>query len=460
MWSRLREVFARELVVLVDPTNPLHARRRKQLTASVGTVFTLGMAAAMGVAPRNAYDDPDAPRVQQSLRLPDLREQLAQLTDADTGVYIRQEHMQRGDTIASLLRRMGVEDPDAQAFILKNRTARALFDLDPGQGVQAEVDDSNLLVSLQANLGGDAATSRELVIERVAREGADFTYKARVNTVANDVRYEMASGAIGSGGFFKAMDAAYVPDEIVAQMISIFSGVIDFHHDIASGDRFRIIYEAGFRDGSFVRNGRVIAVELINRNALHQALWFAPEGGRGAYYTFDGRSMKRPFLRSPVEFSRVSSGFGGRDHPLHHQWAQHKGVDFAAPSGTRVFATGDGTVEFVGQQNGYGNIVVLEHAGHYSTYYAHLSRFANLRQGQHVTQGEVIGYVGQTGWATGPHLHYEFRFNDVPQNPLSITLMEAPALTGKARQEFLSYTSGMLSRINALRTYNVLTAAN
>lgn len=463
MWSRLREVFARELVVLVDPTNPLHARRRKQLTASVGTVFTLGMAAAMGVAPRNAYDDPEAPRVEESMRLPDLRQQLAQLTDADSGVYIRQEHMQRGDTIAALLRRLGVDDPDAQSFIVKNRTARGLFDLAPGQIVQAQVDDDNLLVSLQANLGGDAASSRELVIERVAPVKADgeYTYKARVNTVDNDLRYDMASGAIDGRGFFKAMDAANVPDEIVAQMISIFSGVIDFHHDIASGDRFRIIFEAGFRDGTFVRNGRVIAVELINRNALHQALWFAPEdGGQGGYYTFDGRSMKRPFLRSPIEFSRVSSGFGGRDHPLHHQWAQHKGVDFAAPQGTKVFASGDGTVDFVGQQNGYGNIVVLEHAGGYSTYYAHLSRFATLRQGQHVSQGEVIGYVGQTGWATGPHLHYEFRYNDVPQNPLTITLMEAPALTGKARQEFLSYTSSMLGRINALRTYNVLTAAN
>jgi murein DD-endopeptidase MepM/ murein hydrolase activator NlpD len=135
-------------------------------------------------------------------------------------------------------------------------------------------------------------------------------------------------------------------------------------------------------------------------------------------------------------------------------------VDFAAPMGTKVFAAGDGTVDFVGQQNGYGNIVVLEHAGGYSTYYAHLSRFATLRQGQHVSQGEVIGFVGQTGWATGPHLHYEFRYNDVPQNPLTITLMEAPTLTGKSRQEFLSYTSSMLGRINALRTYNVLTAAN
>ncbi len=462
MWSRLREVFARELVVLVDPTSPLHARRRKQLIASVGTVFTLGMAAAMGVAPRTAFDDPLAPRVNESLRMPDMRAQLEQLTDAEN-VYVRQERMQRGDTIATLLRRLGVDDPDAQAFIIRNPTARALFSLTPGQTVQAEMDDNNLLVSLQASLGGDASTSRELVIERIdaADENAAPVYKARVQSVDNELHYEMLSGAISAGGFFQAMDAAKVPDDVVQQMISIFSGVIDFHHDIAAGDRFRIVYEAGFRDGELVRSGRAVAVELINRSTLHQALWYAPEGDKnGAYYTFDGRAMKRPFLRTPLEFSRVSSGFGGRNHPLHQNWAQHKGVDFAAPTGTRVFATGEGVVDFVGQQSGYGNIVILRHPNGYSTYYAHLSGFGGIATGQRVSQGQVIGFVGQTGWATGPHLHYEFRFNDVPQNPLTITLMESPTLTGKSRQQFLSYTSGMLSRINALRTYNVLTASN
>jgi len=462
MWSRLREVFARELVVLVDPTNALHARRRKQLTAAVGTVFALGMAAAMGVAPRTAYEDPQAPRVQQAMHLPDLRDQLDKLTETDDATYVHQERMQRGDTIAALLKRLGVDDPDAQSFIVRNPTARGLFNLAPGQTVQAETDDSNLLLSLQANLGGDASTSRMLVIERAGGTEENPQYKARVQTVSNETRYEMSSGAIGSaGGFFKAMDAASVPDDIVKQMISIFSGVIDFQHDITKGDRFRIVYEAGFRDGSLVRNGRVMAVELINNNALYQALWYAPEGSKtGAYYTFDGRSMQRPFLRTPVEFTRISSGFGGRDHPLHHYWAQHKGVDFAAPVGTKVFASGEGEVDFVGQQNGYGNLVILKHANGYSTYYAHLSGFAGVQRGERVHQGQVIGFVGQTGWATGPHLHYEFRFNDVPQNPLTTTLMESSPLTGQARQQFLSYTSGMLSRINALRTYNVLTASN
>lgn len=458
MWSRLREVFARELVVLVDPTHALHARRRKQLTASVATVFSLGMAAAMGVAPRTAFDDPLAPKVQEGIRLPDLRAQLERLTDT-RATYVREERMLQGDTIASLLKRLGVDDPDAQAFIRKNATARGLFGLEPGQLVQAEIDQDNLLVALQANLGGDVSASRQLVIER-SGDLEDAVYKARIESVKNELHYEMGSGVIATGGFFKAMDDANVPDEVVKQMISIFSGVIDFQNDIVPGDRFRIVYEAGYRDGSFVRNGRVVAIELINRNQLHQALWYAPDGKSGAYYTFDGRSMKRPFLRSPVEFSRMSSGFGGRNHPLHGNWAQHKGVDFAAPTGTKVLATGDGEVDFMGQQSGYGNIVVVKHHNGYSTYYAHLSGFAGIKRGQRVQQGQLLGYVGQTGWATGPHLHYEFRLNDVPQNPMTITLMESPSLTGRARQQFLTYTGDMLSRINALRTYNVASNGN
>ncbi|AQV94870.1 peptidase [Cupriavidus necator] len=444
---------------LNDPTLAHHGGRRKKLAASVAAVLMLCMAAATGVAPRNAYLDPRAPRQQERLHLPDLREQLEKLTDA-TATYIHEAPMQGGDTIASLLKRLGVDDPDAQEFIRRNAAARNLFNLEPGQVVLAEVDQDNLLVSLRATLDGNVSASRELVIER-AGDLDEPAFKAIVRAVRNELRHEMRSGIIAAGGFFRTMDAANVPDEIVRQMLSIFSGVIDFHHDIVAGDRFRIVYEAGFRDGAVVRNGRVVAVELINRTQPYQALWYPADGSHaGAYYTFDGRSMARPFLRSPVEFSRMSSGFGWRNHPLHHRWVQHKGIDFAAPTGARVQATGDGTVDFLGRQTGYGNIVILRHDGGYSTCYAHLSQYAGIRPGQRVTQGQLIGYVGQTGWATGPHLHYELRFHDVPQNPLSVMLMEPETLAGPTRQRFLSYTSDLLSRIAVLRSLDVAAGGN
>ncbi|KWR75041.1 M23 family metallopeptidase [Cupriavidus sp. IDO] len=445
---------------LNDPTLADHRGRRKKLiAASVAAVLMLCMAAATGVAPRNAYLDPMAPRQQESLRLPDLREQLEKLTDA-AATYIHEAPMQRGDTIASLLKRLGIDDADAQDFIRTNAAARNLFNLEPGQVVLAEVDQDNLLVSLRATLDGNVSASRELVIERAGNVD-EPVFKANVHAVKTELRHELRSGIIVAGGFSKTMDAANVPDEIVRQMLSIFSGVIDFHHDIVAGDRFRIVYEAGFHDGVLVRNGRVVAVELINRAQPYQALWYSAEDSNaGGYYTFDGRSMARPFLRSPVELSRMSSGFGWRNHPLHHRWVQHKGIDFAAPTGARVLATGNGTVDFIGQQTGYGNIVILRHDGGYSTYYAHLSQYAGIHSGQRVTQGQLIGYVGQTGWATGPHLHYELRFHDVPQNPLSVMLMEPDTLTGQTRQRFLSFTSDLLNRISMLRGIEVASNGN
>ncbi|GAB7549088.1 M23 family metallopeptidase [Cupriavidus sp. 8B] len=425
------------------------------LTAGVAAVLTLCMAAAMGVAPHSAWHDAGAPRRLEVIALPDLRDQLEMLADAGA-TYVHEERARRGDTIVTLLRRLGVEDPDAQQFISRDPAARTLFNLQPEQVVQAEVDQDNLLVSLRTSVDGTAAVSRELVIRR-AGGLQKAVFQANLQAVRNELRYEMRSGAITAGGFFRTMDVANVPDDIVRQLISIFAGVVDFQHDIVQGDRFRMVYEAGFRDGALVRNGRVVAVELVNRGQRYQALWYdgAEGSNSGAYYTLDGRRMARPFLRSPVEFSRLSSGFGWRNHPLHHQWIQHKGVDFAAPTGTRVFATADGTVDFVGQQTGYGNIVILKHPDGYSTYYAHLSGFAGIQPGQRIAQGQVIAYVGQTGWATGPHLHYELRFKDVPQNPLSVMLMEPVTLTGRARQGFLSQASDMLSRIDVLRGIEV-----
>ncbi len=458
--ARLRGRFLRKPVAYGDPAHSRRWEYRTQLVASVATVFMLCMAAAMAMTPHSAYDDSKTLRLQVSLDQPELHDQLASLTEIPA-TYIREEPMQRGDTIASLLKRLGVDDPDAQQFIRGNAVARNLFYLEPGQVVQVEADQDNLLVSLHAALGGNVSASNELVIGRAGDDPGEPAYKAEVRTIKNELRYEMRSGIVAAEGFFKTMDTANVPDEIARQMVSIFSGVIDFQHDIVADDRFRIVYEVGFRDGALVRNGRVVAVELINRGQLYQALWYAAEGSKaGDYYTFDGRSLKRPFLRSPVEFSRMSSGFGWRNHPLHHQWVQHKGVDFAAPAGSRVVATANGTVDFVGQQTGYGNIVILRHSEGFSTFYAHLSGYADIRPGQSVTQGQLIGYVGQTGWSTGPHLHYEFRFNDVPQDPLSAILMEPVTLSGRVRQQFQNFASDMLSRINVLRTYSVASNGN
>src|SRR5439155_8310790 len=226
---------------------------------------------------------------------------------------------------------------------------------------------------------------------------------------------------------FAAGDATGLPDSVILQIAEVFSGEIDFLHDLRRGDRFSVVYETRDIDGHSFGAGRILAAEFVNKGVAYRAfLWRSNDGSEG-YYTEDGKSLKRAFLLSPVAFSRVTSGFSlALFHPFLQTWRAHKGVDFAAPAGTPVHAAGDGQVAVAARQNGYGNVVIVRHPGTYSTVYAHLSRFApGVKTGARISQGDVIGFVGQTGWATGPHLHYEFRVNDVQHNPLTIALPNA-----------------------------------
>jgi murein DD-endopeptidase MepM/ murein hydrolase activator NlpD len=239
----------------------------------------------------------------------------------------------------------------------------------------------------------------------------------------------------------------------VAEALSgIFGDAIDFHADLRRGDRFSVIYEVFYHQGRAIRTGRILAAEFINRGVRHSAYLFRGIDGNEDYYSQDGRSHKAGFLRSPLEFSRVSSGFSMRLHPVLGVWREHKGVDYSAPHGTAVKATSDGTVEFAGQQNGYGNFIVLRHGEKYTTGYGHLSGFASgLKPGNKVRQGEIIGFVGSTGWSTGPHLHYEFRINDVHQDPLTVTLPNAAALTKAELRSFEAQTAPLVAQLAHLQ---------
>jgi len=199
-------------------------------------------------------------------------------------------------------------------------------------------------------------------------------------------------------------------------------------------------------DGRPVRSGRVLAAEFENQGKAYRAVWFT-----GGYYAPDGKNMRKAFLRSPLEFSRVSSAFGMRRHPFLQSWRAHQGVDYAAPTGTRVRATGDGVVEFVGQRNGYGKTVVLRHQGAYTTVYAHLNGFARgLRRGARLAQGEALGFVGQTGWATGPHLHYEFRISGQARNPLAVAMPAAHPVAPQEMRAFREHAGPLVARLDLL----------
>ncbi|MEN9866117.1 MAG: hypothetical protein RL748_1707 [Pseudomonadota bacterium] len=427
---------------------PLFGNPRKSRLMT-GTAVVLGICAfgAFGVVPL-APDAADLPvtTLTKEIALPDLSQQIAKV---DGQHYLREEKMRSGDSLASLLHRLGVDDAAAAEFIKSDKTARSLLQLKTGKRVQAEIDEDGELISLRARIAeAKDGPVKNLVIDR---KGEQFTASEVSSKLER--RIEMHTGEIKSS-LFAATDAAQIPDSVATQIVEMFSTSIDFAADLRRGDHFNVVYETYWQDGEMVRAGRVLAGEFVNGNHTFQSVWFEEPGSDqgGGYYTFDGKSLKKAFLKSPLEFSRISSGFSMRVHPISGQWKQHKGVDFAAPTGTPIRASGDGIVDFVGAQNGYGNQVVIKHWANYSTAYAHMSRFApGIHKGSVVRQGDLIGYVGSTGWATGPHLHYEFRVANEARDPMSINIPNQRPLNANEMARFHEVAGEMIHRFALLR---------
>jgi murein DD-endopeptidase MepM/ murein hydrolase activator NlpD len=397
----------------------LQARPRTQRWLRYGVMLGALIGAGIGVAAA-LHPDAVARLVRHELQIPVVLTDGAS-TPTMPGDFWREEKIRRGDTVGVVLARMGVKDAVLDRFIHGDPGARPLYRLLPGKSLRVKVDEA-----------GDPVVLRYLtrdgeLLEIQQTDDGEFRAKSAPPSVAT--RVQLRSGEIQSS-LFGAADAAGMPDPVTMQLAEIFSGDIDFFHDLRKGDRFTVAYEVHEWDGEQIRIGRVLAAEFVNKGVTFRAYHFydpALTGPEGAYYTEDGKSLRKAFLRSPMEFSRITSTFSlARFHPILNMWRAHKGIDSGAPTGTPVRATGDGTVETAGKQGGYGNFVLLKHQGTYSTAYGHLSRFApGIHRGSRVQQGQVIGYVGATGWATGPHLHYEFRINQVQHNPLSVVLPTA-----------------------------------
>ena len=348
--------------------------------------------------------------------------------------YIAEERYQRGDTLAAFLVRLGVADAEAA----KLARHRALQQLRPGTFVRAEVRSDGVPRTLSFLSGRDS-------LMQIVAQDAGATVEYRVGEVTSPLqqRVAMRAGTIRSS-LFAATDAAGIPDAVGMQIAEIFGGDVDFHRDLRKGDRFSVVYEEHHFAGTPIRAGRVLAAEFTNNGKTFRAVLY----GR-SYYTPEGTNLRKAFLRSPLEFSRVSSGFGMRRHPIAHAWRAHKGIDYAAPTGTRVRAVGDGIVEHAGPKGGYGNVVILRHHGQYATVYAHLSRI-HVKRGTRVAQNETIGTVGQTGWATGPHLHYEFRVAGEARNPFSIAMPAAHPVPQQEIGLFREQAAPFLARLDLL----------
>ena len=409
---------------------------------ALSTLPLLGMAVAFGIAPATEPKPVELKTVIESLALP-----TATVLNQEDNTYWRDVRIQRGDTIASILNRLQIDDAAAVNFLRSAKDAKTLYQLVPGRSVRAQTTEDGVLIALRYI----AADSIQLSVDRIGDE-----FKANEQAAPLNTRVVMKSGEIRSS-LFGATDAAGVPDAISTQMAEVFSSDIDFHLDIRKGDRFSVVYEMLYHNGEPVKAGRVLATQFINHGKTYQAVYFKDREGREGYYTPEGNNLRKAFLRSPLEFSRITSGFtNARFHPVLKTWRAHKGVDYGAPTGTRIRATADGTVAVAGKHSGYGNLVVIQHKGNLSSAYGHLSAFAKgLRKGARINQGDVIGYVGSTGLATGPHLHYEFRVAGVQRNPLTVPMPQSFPIAAQYKNDFFADVRPLNAQLELLRGLNI-----
>jgi len=409
---------------------------------ALSTLPMLGVVTAFGLVPQDDFDLASARVAIEEIVLPKF-----DIPNATTSSYWRNERVQRGDTVVELLTRLNLEDATASDYLRKDVEAASFRKLPVGAEVQAETTASGGLIAMRY-LGENGS--------QILIENQDGKFKARTLSAQLENRLFVRSGEIKTS-LYAAADEAGLPEAAANQLNELFSGDIDFHHDLRKGDKFTVVYEMTYSNGGLLRTGRIQAAEFINQGHSYRAVYFQKDAQHGDYYTPEGKSVHKAFLRSPIEFSRVSSKFSlSRFHPILNKWRSHKGTDFAAPMGTKVKVTADGIVSLVGNQGGYGNVIMVTHQGRYTTVYGHLSRFAKgLHKGQHVAQGEVIGYVGMTGLATGPHLHYEFRVNGHQHDPLRVALPDAKPIDSSDLAAFQPVANDLAARLNLLRNTNL-----
>lgn len=355
--------------------------------------------------------------------------------------------VEKGATLSKIFANLDLPAQDLEQIVKLGNDARKLTRLRPGESITFSLSDSHELQRLSYALGYD----RTLHVVR----DENGTFKSEIEEHPLEYRQTLGSGAIHTSFYQAAVDAGLPPD-MVLRLADIFGWKINFLTDIQEGDRFSILYETVYKDGEPVTTGDILAASFINNGKLYQAVRYTDREGNTTYYTPDGKSLKRGFLRYPVDFSRISSRFSNaRLHPILQEVREHKGVDFAAPTGTPIRAAADGKITFQGWKGGYGKVVMLQHDGTYSTVYGHMSRFEDgLREGARVKQGQVIGYVGATGYATGPHLHYEFRINGVHRDPLTVALPEAQPIPAGERSRFLAESAQILAQMSRLESEN------
>jgi len=354
-----------------------------------------------------------------------------------------------GDTISALLREHVRDWREIANQIARSDDAAQLYDLRPGDILKLRIDPTGQFRELYYPLSASVAL-------RIARSGQAISIDRETRQLETRLAY--VSGTIENSLFDDAQTTG-LSDALILKLVEIFGWDIDFALQVRSGDTFAVIYEEKYWMGQKVSDGAILAAEFVNRNVPFRAFAIHDRDGYTEYYSEQGMSMRRDFLRTPVEFSRISSRYSThRFHPILKTWRAHRGVDYAAPTGTPVRSTAKGRVFSIGKEGGYGNVVVLRHGSRYSTLYAHLQRFqSGLRPGSFVDQGQIIGFVGKTGLATGPHLHYEFRVNDIHRDPLAIRFPGAKPVPPDLREQFFHGVHLLTADLERIRYHRVAT---
>ncbi len=408
---------------------------------------------AFGIAPM-APDAADLPKrvVTETVTPRGIQAQLDALADHELQLY-RTDLTRASDTADSLLKRLNVTDAGAALFLRTDATARRVLDGRGGKMVRVQTDENGALTELVARYAAGNAEQLGTHFTRLTVKRISGKLFSMVETAALAPQVRMGSGTVRSS-LFAATDEARIPDTVATQLTDVFATDLDFHRQLHKGDTFSIVYEALTADGEPITwgssaAGRVLAADFVNSGRTYSAVWFKDAQGKGAYYSLDGQSKRRAYLASPLEFSRVTSGFAMRMHPILNNWKQHKGVDYGAPAGTAIRTVGEGVVDFAGWQNGYGNVVEIRHGDLRSTLYAHLSRI-DVKRGARVEQGQRVGSVGSTGWATGPHLHFEVKVSGVQQDPMQLAkAADSVPLSSGAKAEFAQLARSLRNQLES-----------
>ena len=402
--------------------------------------YSLELPEIPDAAPPNTFAVPVEPASAGESAVADEPEPRATPTDTERWQTVTVES---GDTLASIFKRHGISPTTTHKIAQLNEQTRKLRFIKPGQQIDLLLDDDNSLRQMKYH----EDVTKSLLIQRAE----DQSYSSQVVHYQLDAFPVYREGVIESS-LFEAAAAAEIPEDVIMDMAYIFGWDIDFSLDIRRGDRFGIVYEELYKNGNKIRNGKILSAEFVNNGETYRAVYYTDPTGESGYFSPDGKSMRKAFLRSPVEFRRITSRFTNkRWHPVLSKWRSHKGVDYAARRGTPVLASGDGKVIFAGTKGGYGRLIVIQHGGRYTTAYGHLNGYARgIRTGKKVKQGEVIGFVGSTGLATGPHLHYEFRVNGVHRNPLTVKLPEAKPVHSAHLEHFKENTRAYLSMLRLM----------